>query len=351
MITFCNSSIPTNSGHSNLSSDSTDFICTNCITAKGQKGKRRYVGQQSYQTTITITDHESGEVICSTCGMVISDKIQSNGPEWRNFEQGGTIIGNSAESNALRKRTGSTSSLARHDKGLYTVIGERDNDAHGRQLDPLVRHSMHKIRMYDVRTQTAFRDRNRRRAFTELYKLKDKIGLSDAIVEKTAYIYRKAEKRGIIRGRTIPSILAASLYIACREMAVPKTLKEIAKASNIRLKTVSKDYRLLLTELDLKVPNNDLIYYVSKVGNALPMSEKTKRRALELVDLINKKDRHTYTSGKDPMGLAATVLFVASTNNGESMTQREIATAAGLTTVTIRCRLKEISKYLESLGN
>lgn len=351
MIISYNSSIPTNSGYSNLSSDSTDFICTNCTTVKGQKGKRRYVEQQPYQTTRTITDHESGEVICSTCGMVISDKIQFNSSEGRNFDQGGTIIGNSAESNALRKRPGSTSSLARHDKGLYTVIGERDNDAYGRQLDPLVRHSMHKIRMYDARTQTAFRDRNRRRAFTELYKLKDKIGLSDAIVEKTAYIYRKAEKRGIIRGRTIPSILAASLYIACREMAAPKTLKEIAKASNIRLKTVSKDYRLLLTELDLKVPNNDLKYYISKVGNALPMSEKTKRRALELVDLINKKDRNTYTSGKDPMGLAATVLFLASTNNGEGMTQREIATAAGLTTVTIRCRLKEIAKYLKSFDN
>ena len=350
MITSYNSSIPTNGGYSNLSSGSTEAICTNCTTAKGQKGKRRYVEQRPYQTT-TITDHESGEVICSNCGMVISDKIQSNGHEWRNFEQGGTIIGNSAEFDATRKRPGSTSSLARHDKGLYTVIGERDNDAYGRQLDPLVRYSMHKIRMYDVRTQTAFRDRNRRRAFTELYKLKDKIGLSDAIVEKTAYIYRKAEKRGIIRGRTIPSILAASLYIACREMSAPKTLKEIAKASNIRVKTLSKDYRLLLTELDLKVPNNDLMYYVSKVGNALSMSEKTKRRALELVNLINKKDKNTYTSGKDPMGLAATVLFVASTNNGENMTQREIATAAGLTTVTIRCRLKEIGKYLESFGN
>jgi transcription initiation factor TFIIB len=134
-------------------------------------------------------------------------------------------------------------------------------------------------------------------------------------------------------------------------MVVPKSLKEIAKASNIRLKTVSKDYRLLLTELYLKVPNNDLMYYVSKVGNALPTSEKTKRRALELVDHINKKDGHTYTSGKDPMGLAATVLFVASTNNGEGMTQRKIVTAAGLTTVTIRCRLKEISKYLELFGN
>jgi transcription initiation factor TFIIB len=151
--------------------------------------------------------------------------------------------------------------------------------------------------------------------------------------------------------RAIPSILAASLYIACREMLVPKTLKEIAKASNIRVKTLSKDYRLLLTELDLKVPNNDLMYFVSKVGNTLPMSEKTKRRVLELVDIINKKDRNTYTSGKDPMGLAATVLFVASASNGENMSQREVATAAGLTTVTIRCRLKEVSKYLESFDN
>ena len=157
--------------------------------------------------------------------------------------------------------------------------------------------------------------------FSELNKLKNKLGLSDSIVEKTAYIYRKAEKRGIIRGRTIHSLLAASLYIACREMVAPKTLKEIARAGDIRLKTLSKDYRMLLTELDLKVPNNDLMHYVFKVGNALPTSEKTKRNAIELMDFINKKDRHTYTSGKDPMGLAATVLFVASANNDENMTQ------------------------------
>jgi transcription initiation factor TFIIB len=103
-------------------------------------------------------------------------------------------------------------------------------------------------------------------------------------------------------------------------MLAPKTLKEIAKASDIRVKTLSKDYRLLLTELELKIPNNDLMYYVSKVGNSLSMSEKTKRKAIDLVELIGKKDGHTYTSGKDPMGLAAAVLFVASTNNGEDMT-------------------------------
>lgn len=346
MNTFYSPSIPTENEYSHLISDSSDVICTDCAK-QNKKGKRKGVELQSHPRTIT--DYESGEIICSNCGLVISDKIQSNGPERRNFEHSETLFGSGTKT--YRQRTGSPISLANYDKGLYTVIGKTDHDVNGKQLDPLVRYSMHKIRIYDMRTQSTFRDRNRRRAFVELDKLKNKLGLSDAIIEKTAYIYRKAEKRGIIRGRTVPSILAASLHIACREAEVPNTLKEIAKASNIRLKSLSKDYRLLLTELDLKVPNNDLIHCVFKVGNALQMTEKTKRRAIELVDLINKKDRNTYTSGKDPMGLAATALFVASANNGENMTQREIANAAGLTAVTIRCRLKEIGKYLEYFSN
>jgi transcription initiation factor TFIIIB Brf1 subunit/transcription initiation factor TFIIB len=61
-------------------------------------------------------------------------------------------------------------------------------------------------------------------------------------------------------------------------MAVPKTLKEIAKASNIRLKTLSRDYRILITELDLKVPNNDLRQYVFKVGNLFPQVRKLKEK-------------------------------------------------------------------------
>jgi len=344
-VSNCSNSIEGIRSH--LTSDSPDIICTNCVGTNGQVGKERKVGLQIYPPQ-TITDYESGEIICSTCGIVISDKNQSNDPEWRNFGHTERSVTPFVSTEATRERAGPPTSLANYDKGLYTVIGEKDYDVNGRQLDPLFRYSMHKIRVHDVRTKSTSRDRSRRKAFTELDKLKDKLGLSDAIVEKTAYIYRKVEKRGLIRGRTTPSILAASLHIACREIKVPKTLKEIAKASNIRLKTLSKDYRLLLTELNLKVPNNDLIHCVFKVGNALHMAENTKRRAIELVDLINEKDKHTYASGKDPMGLAATALFVASSNNGENMTQREIASAAGLAAVTIRCRLKEIGKYLES---
>jgi transcription initiation factor TFIIB len=55
-------------------------------------------------------------------------------------------------------------------------------------------------RKWDVRTQ-ADANRNLRAAFSQLDILKDKLGLPDAIIERTAYIYRKAHERGLERGR------------------------------------------------------------------------------------------------------------------------------------------------------
>jgi transcription initiation factor TFIIB len=62
-------------------------------------------------------------------------------------------------------------------------------------------------------------------AFNQLHTSKDKLVLPDAIVEKTAYIYRKAQERGLVRGRTISATLAAATYIACREIGIPKNIK------------------------------------------------------------------------------------------------------------------------------
>jgi transcription initiation factor TFIIB len=85
-------------------------------------------------------------------------------------------------------------------------------------------------------------------------KLKDKLGLPDAVIERTAYIYKKARQRRLVRGRTTDGILTAAVYIACRDLGVTKTLKEVAAASSLRLKTLSRSYRILLTELDISTP-------------------------------------------------------------------------------------------------
>ena len=88
--------------------------------------------------------------------------------------------------------------------GLATVIGKHDRDAKGRPLDAEMRARMQRLRMWDLRVHShSPADRNLIKAFNELNMLKDKLALSNAVVEKAAYTYRKIQERGLVRGRTI----------------------------------------------------------------------------------------------------------------------------------------------------
>ncbi len=290
------------------------------------------------QENTTITDPNSGEIICSNCGVVISDKIEDTiHPERRMF---------TFEDTDKNVRTGAPSSLARHDMGLYTVIGKENKDASGQKIDTVMRDQIERLRTWDLRTRMhTSGDRNFMKAFGQLKRLKEKLGLSDTIVEKAAYTYRKVQERGLIRGRTIDSMLAASVYSACREMETPRTIKDIAAKSNVKRKDVARSYRLLVVELGVRIPVVNPMKCVARVANKLSISEKTKHQAFNIMDeVINKK----INAGKEPMGLAATVLYVSSIKSDEKIPQKDIAGASGVTEVTIRNRFKELKKLLEN---
>jgi transcription initiation factor TFIIB len=296
---------------------------------------------------IVITDHESGEIICSNCGLVISNNIEDNaGLEWRSFAEG--RAGVRGEGNTNRSRTGNPMSLARHDRGLATVIGRTDRDASGNKIDASVRSKMERLRIWDSRTHSyGSTNKNLIEAFSELDRLKDKLGLQYAVIERTAYIYRKAQHRGIVKGRTISSILTAALYIACRGLGVPKTLKEIAAISGVRLKILSRSYRILVTELNISSPPViDPIKCIVKVANRADLTENTQRQAMRVMNNLTEKE---ISAGKNPMGLAATVLYITCLETGENKTQGDIANAGGVTEVTLRNRFKDLKAKLPCL--
>jgi transcription initiation factor TFIIB len=53
------------------------------------------------------------------------------------------------------------------------------------------------------------------------------------------------------------------------------------------------------------------------------------------------------SAGKNPMGLAATVVYMSCIKTGENITQRDIAQAAGITDITLRNRFKDLMDKLE----
>jgi transcription initiation factor TFIIB len=291
-----------------------------------------------------ITDIESGEIICSKCGQVISEKVQEIRPEWRNFASQSSSSSSDGSLND-RNRIGMPTTLARHDMGLSTIIGRTDRDASGQKIDAGMLSAMGRLRTWDLRTKIHTpTERNLKQAFFQLEILKDKLGLPDTVVEKAAYIYRKAQERHLVRGRTISGILAAAVYITCREMGISRTLKDIGTNSNVKLREVARSYRLLYLELDLKIPIVDPMKYIARVANKANLSEKTKRQAAEIMNNVTKRE---ISAGKDPMGLAASVLYVSCIKTGENRTQSSISKAAGVTEVTLRSRYKDLVNQLQ----
>ena len=276
-----------------------------------------------------VTDSDTGEKFCSKCGFVLTEKVSESGPEWRSF---------SKEEHDGRSRAGVPTSLAMHDMGLATIIGPTNKDATGKPLSASMKSTIERLRTWDSRSQVHEPiDRNFRQAFSELDRLKDKLAVGDAVVEKAAYIYRKALEKGLVRGRSISALIASALYAACRDTETPRTLKDVGNASNIKRKDIARCYRLLLRELSLKMPVVNPVNCVSRIASIAGLSEKTKREATKI---LRTAEELKISAGKDPMGLAAAALYVSCVTNGENKTQRDVAEAAGVTEVTIRNRYK-----------
>jgi transcription initiation factor TFIIB len=266
---------------------------------------------------------------------VIDEQIDEIGPE-RNMTK---------DDGVDKTRVGVPTSLAIHDMGLSTTIGNVNRDATGKPLSSQAKHEMKRLRTWDTRSQmNAQADRNLRYAFIQLDKLKDKLTLSNAIVEKAAYIYRKALSKSLVRGRSIEGVIAASVYAACRDVETPRTLGDVSSAINIKRKDLSKNYRLLVNELDLKMPVVSSATCISKIANKVGLNEKIKRQALDILRVANER---RLTAGKDPMGMAASALYIACVAQNADVSQKDVAMAAGVTEVTIRNRYKDLKKSLK----
>ena len=286
-------------------------------------------------SNIIIRNEDSGEIVCGSCGLVITDQIIDRGAEWRAFTQ---------SEKESRSRVGVPLSFSVHDKGLTTMIGRVGRDAFGRKIPLKTKLQMLRLRKWQIRSRVhSSVDRNLAQAMAELDRLTDKLHIPPPIKEKAAVIYRKALDKGLVRGRSISAIAAAALYAACRVTQTPRTLREISRHSPINKKDIARCYRLLLRELKLQMPVPAAQLRVPKIAAKVGIGEKTQQTAVEI---LREAGRLKSTAGKDPMGLAAAALYIACVMNDEKRTQKMIADAAGVTEVTIRNRYKGLKEVL-----
>ena len=285
------------------------------------------------ETYPAITDSERGEIFCGGCGLVLVDNMSDISHENNGY---------SSEDFMKMTRTGPATSLTMNDRGLSTVIGT-NKDSTGKALSGKTKYEFNRLRTWDQRSKSR-QTASLSKAFTKLHGMKTKLGIPNNVVENAAYIYRKAVNVKLTRGRTMNSLIAASLYAACRENNIPRTLDDIAKAGNIERRILSRDLRTIIKKLELNLNQYNTSSFISKISNNMNLKEKTKRDAFKILDLCEKEQ---ITAGKHPVAQAAASLYISCIMNGEKISQKKFSVESGISDVTIRNRSILIKKTLK----
>jgi transcription initiation factor TFIIB len=277
-----------------------------------------------------IFDELTGETVCSQCGTVASERQMTIEKELK-----------------TKERSGMPLSLVYPDKGLSTVITYSNTDANGTSLNQDQLSTINKIRYYDRLSDSKNHVRNLKNAFSVMAALKDKLNLTDPIIERSAYYYRKTLSSGLIKGRAIKEMVVASVYAACKEMDIPRRLEDISEAADADKLFAGRCFRVMSRELSINPSNVDANRFLSKVAENAEVSQKTYRTALDMLDMI-KKDTISY--GKDPKALAAAALYAAClVENKENISQAKLAQAGGISVVTLRKRFLDITQLFPEI--
>ncbi len=270
------------------------------------------------------------ELTCKHCGLVIDENIIDYGPEWRAFNP---------EQRNSRTRVGAPLRNGIHDFGLGADIDWKNNNISSKNVAKYYR-----MRKWNKKLRVSgSRDRSLAFALTQINNKCSNMGLPSDVRENASLIYRKALENRLVMGRTVEGVVSASIYIACRQCNIPRTLAEIANESGVSKKQIARIYRSLARELKIKLTPPSPSDYIPRFATELELSGKSQAKAIKIVE---ESKSEGLDNGKGPNGIAAAALYIASLMVNERKSQKDIAEVAGVTEVTLRNRYKELSENL-----
>ncbi|MDR2707706.1 MAG: transcription initiation factor IIB [Nitrososphaerota archaeon] len=285
-------------------------------------------------STRLMRDDERAEICCMDCGFTVNQEtVDEKHKKGVNEEQ-----------KSKRTKTNAPLTFTIHNKGLTTVIDWHNRDNRVENLSSGQKTKVYHLCKWQRRIKIpGSTERNLTYALSEITKTANTLKLPKNILETASDIYQKAIKEHLINGRSIRGIAIASLYLACRQCELPKTLDEIAHASAVSKKEVGKSYRFLIKKLDYAIPPLQPSQYIIKFSNKADVQRKVE-------DIIHKilaaaKDSRLVV-GRNPSGVVAAAGYIALVLIDESKSLKEIAGIAQINEVTIGNRYKELVEQL-----
>jgi transcription initiation factor TFIIB len=272
----------------------------------------------------------TGDTVCRDCGLVLSHRNIDPGKEWRAF---------TAEEESSRARTGLPVSRLLYDKGLPTRIG------YLRGGTPAQKEKSRRLYKTNSRSRGDNVERNLRTAFDKIKMICGKLGIGDPARERSSLLYRKAVEKKLSRGRPMKSLVCAALFVGCKKNGTPRALEDFYRYCDER--QLKNCLRLVVEEMGININASKPMEFVEEIAEKGCITQSARLKAYRV---LNKLDELGTPPSRDPRGFAAAALYIgckASESEVDKLqTQRDLATYAGLTEVTVRGRIGDIRKIL-----
>jgi transcription initiation factor TFIIB len=272
-----------------------------------------------------VEEFGSGDLVCGNCGLVLGDRIVDTRSEWRTFAN---------DEGDDPSRVGAASDpLMEGIEQLDTVISFRDGGS------GLAR----ELQRASSRSQNARSERNILGAFRDISSWCDQFSLPKTISDIAKQLYKRADEEKLLRGKPLEAVIAACIFIACRQAHVPRTFREICNLTHVQKKLLGQCYKALEQAFNLAPgastthtaaspstgPENLLVRYCNHLD--LPPNVQSI-----CGDIIVAARKHGVADGRSPVSIAGGAIYFTCHLLGKVKSVRDISAVAGVSEGTIK---------------
>ncbi|RKO83111.1 cyclin-like protein, partial [Blyttiomyces helicus] len=266
-------------------------------------------------------------------GLVLGDRIIDTRSEWRTFS-------NSEDNGDDPSRVGAAADplLGSANQLDSTMISQRDgNTGLSRDLS----------RVHGKATNEKA-EKTLRNAFKEIQAMCERIGLAKITVDSAKQMYKRVDDEKTVKGKNVESVMAACIYIACRQQNSTRTFKEICALTKVSKKEIGRTYKQLQPLLENKIESVSLSAYITRFASALDLPPAVQKAAHQVTEKVDKLGT---LAGKSPISVVAGCLyFVAALSPDAGPSAADIAKIAGCTEATLKNAYKILLEKRHEVG-
>ena len=274
---------------------------------------------------------------CESCGLLQTRRL-NNDIEYR-------FYGESDNKTSNPERLGMATNFLLPQSSLGSIIGSRNYEKH--YIKRMIR--------YDSWNKMPYKERSQYNVFNQITNISKQNSIPSIIIEQAKNYYKIISEITISRGANRSGLIAACVYMACRNESVPRTSKEIADIFKISLHDMTNGCKkfkelLRLTNNDKIIKNNtsNAIDYIDRFCSNINLTIDIKNMSEFVAVMIITQIPYLVEDNTAP-SLAAVSIYIVCHFCKLQITKKQIADSCMISEVTISKCFKKIEPYISLL--